>query len=228
MLNQSPAPAVYIPFNAQYGIKDQSGNGRDATAQNQNTANDIAGAGAALRPNIEPADKGVDVVTLSNEWYSTSYSPFTAAFTAAGVANRNGTANTHALFGSAGPNRCYLTLVSGSNDVNFVSDGSTITTFTNRWPGTSQSVAWSLAFDPGTDVVDLTIRQGSTQNKYTGSNTGNLGSAGALEIGSLNSGSSPFNGTYGHFTFFTSYISDTTNILQVLHSGMPGRVIEST
>jgi len=232
----SPAPSMLIPMNAQYGLRDQSGNGRNAVEGNGAMAVGSGGTPNAATANIDPPDTSTPFINSPARQLTSSYVGYVAGqpFSACGLAYRTNSTTGHVLFGSdGGANKVSLKILSGSFDLTFSPDGSvTTTTLTSGWPGTGTWTAWGFSFNPTTDAVrfeqisDPTI--GAPVVK-TGTNAGNFSSPGNVTIGATASGASDsLQGFMAHFAFWANtHITDFSSILGILMKGMPGRVVES-
>lgn len=208
------SPTLYWPLDSTYGIIDQSGSGRNGTAQGSAVIGGYAGS-----PVSGEAKSSTDL-TGASQYISSTYSPFVngGSLTLMGWARRDNATLIQPLVGATGGGNPALAprlrLGAANTNVTWEPDaGSGVTTW-NAWPGDNLWTHWALVFNEATDQASLYINGAlvSTQTNAVPFNA----SAGTLLLGET--GTDYWDGKIAHFAVF-DYGLDATQVKSVYDAG---------
>jgi hypothetical protein len=174
----SYSPSIFLPLAGSAPLTDLSGNGRNGTG-----AGGIVAGGHATGP-LEAYDVGATDFDGSNDYISTTYSPFTNGTirTYMGWAWRDTNASQDILIGGSVANSPGLILDTNQDVIWAPANGGSFYTWAAAWPGNQQWVHWALVYEEGTDNAYLYI-YGQLVSAKSGTTMAYNASPGNLWIG---------------------------------------------
>ncbi len=203
----SLAPSHYLTLGATDGLVDQSGNGRDGTANGGLTI----GGGASITADGEAS---TDFPDDSTKNVTSGYSPFAqdSQRTFIGWANRDTSGSVDSLIASDRGSGLDLSLQSGGlGTVGFYLDGgvSPFQSWINVWPGVARSAMFALTIDTvGSDATVEVIIDGTSRGRVVlAAEDFHSPSPGNFMVGGRSGVASPFDGRIAHVAVFEKLLS---------------------